>query len=128
MMTSSFVTFRRLGFLLLLGSVLTACALEFPITRGEELALEGRWEEAVQFFREAVREDPRNLDARLGLARSMLQASQSLVAQGQELERADQLERADLVYRRALSYSAENRLALVQLAAHAGELGTLTGE
>jgi general secretion pathway protein D len=115
MMTLSFVTFRRLGFLLLLGGMLTGCALEFPITHGEELALEGRWEEAVRFFREAVRQDPRSVEARLGLARSMLQASQDAVVQGQELERAGKLEAADLAYRRALSYSAENQQALAGL-------------
>jgi general secretion pathway protein D len=100
---------------LLAGAILAGCALDFPISGGEELALQGRWDEAVQYFREAVRQDPRNLEARLGLARSMLMASQQWVTQGQEQERAGQLEQADIAYRRALAYSAENPQALAGL-------------
>jgi general secretion pathway protein D len=89
-----------------------ACAMEFPLTRGEELAQEGRWEEAVQFFQEAAKQNPQNLEARLGLARALWAASQDLVRLGKEAERDDRLEDAKVAYGRALAYNGENQLAL----------------
>src|SRR5512145_3055078 len=85
-----------------LASLVVGCALEFPILRGEELGQQGRWEEAVQAYQEATRSDPRNTEARVGLARAMLEAAAALVRQGEELERADRLSEADVAYRRAL--------------------------
>jgi len=106
---------RRHLIAFLLAGVLGGCALEFPIQRGEELAQQGRWEEAVQAYREATRADPRNTEARLGLARAMLEAAADLVQKGQELERAGRLSEADVAYRRALEYDGENQQALTAL-------------
>lgn len=99
----------------LLAGLVAGCALEFPIQRGEELAQQGRWEEAVQAYQETTRADPRNTEARLGLARAMLEAAADLVRQGQELERAGRLSDAEVAYRRALGYDGENQLALTGL-------------
>jgi general secretion pathway protein D len=95
--------------------LVAGCALEFPIQRGEELAQQGRWEEAVQAYREATRADPRNTEARLGLARAMIEAAGEFVRQGQDLEQAGRLNEADVAYRRALGYDGENQLALAGL-------------
>jgi general secretion pathway protein D len=95
--------------------LVSGCALEFPIQRGEELAQQGRWEEAVQAFREATRADPRNIEARLGLARAMIEAAAEFVRQGQEFEQAGRLNEADVAFRRALGYDGENQLALAGL-------------
>jgi general secretion pathway protein D len=86
--------------------------LPFPIERGEELGQEGRWEEAVRAYQEAVKKDPRNTEARLGLARAMMEAADQLVKQGQELERAERLGDAGVLYRRALNYNGEHQGAL----------------
>ena len=106
---------RRLALPLLLGSLLAACAMELPITRGEEMTQQGRWEEAVTFFQEAVKQDPRNLEARLGLTRALWVASQDFVRQGNDFERVDRPEDAKAAYRRALSYNGDNQLALAGL-------------
>jgi general secretion pathway protein D len=103
---------RRGSAAVLVAVLLAACALEFPIQRGEELAQQGRWEEAVQAYREAVRSDPRNLEARLALARALLEAAAGQVRQGQELEQAERVADAGAAYRRALAYNAENQAAL----------------
>jgi cytochrome c-type biogenesis protein CcmH/NrfG len=68
-----------------------AGCFSFPIEHGEELGQDGRWEEAVRAYQEAVKQDPRNTAARLGLARAMMEAADQLVRQGQELEQADRL-------------------------------------
>ena len=98
-----------------LGLCLAACALEFPISQGEEFAQQGRWEEAIQVFREAVKQNPHNMDARLGLARALWAASQDFVRLGNEAERDDRLQEATAAYRRALVYNGENQLALAGL-------------
>ncbi|MCX5736727.1 MAG: tetratricopeptide repeat protein [candidate division NC10 bacterium] len=107
---------RRLLVPVALGILLTGCGgLDFPIQKGEDLALQGRWEEAVQVFREATKKDPRNIEARLGLARALWAASMEQVRLGEELEKSDRPEDAQTAYRRALGYNGENKLALVGL-------------
>ena len=107
---------RRLLVPVALGILLTGCGgLDFPIQKGEDLALQGRWEESVQVFREATKNDPRNIEARLGLARALWAASMEQVRLGEELEKSDRLEDAQTAYRRALGYNGENQLALVGL-------------
>ena len=107
---------RRLLVPVALGILLTGCGgLDFPIQKGEDLALQGRWEESVQVFREANKKDPQNLEARLGLARALWAASMEQVRLGEELEQSDRPEDAQTAYRRALGYNGENQLALVGL-------------
>ncbi len=114
-MTNSLINaVRRLALPIILGSLLAGC-FSFPVQRGEELGQEGRWEEAVQAYQDAVKKDPRNLEARLGLARAMLEASDQLVRQGREQEEADHLADAGALYRRALTYNGENQAALAGL-------------
>jgi len=106
---------RRLLVPVALGILLTGCSLDFPIQKGEDLALQGHWEEAVQSFREATKKDPRNIEARLGLARALWAASMEQVRLGEELEKSDRLDDALTAYRRALGYNGENQLALAGL-------------
>ena len=115
MTTSCIAEIRRRLIPLVVGGLLTACALDFPIQQGEELAQQGRWEEAVRAYQDAARRDPRNLEARLGMARAMLEASDQLVQQGQAAEEAGGLAEADALYRRALSYNGEHKAALAGL-------------
>ena len=114
MTTSLIGAIRRLLLPVVLGSLVAGC-LYFPIEQGEELGQEGRWEEAVRAYQEAVKKDPRNTEARLGLARAMMEAADQLVKQGQELERAERLGDAGVVYRRALTYNGEHQGALAGL-------------
>ena len=74
------------------------------------MAQQGRWEEAIPLFQEAAKQDPKNLEARLGLARALWMASQDFVRQGNEFERIDRLDDASVAYRRALGYNGENSL------------------
>jgi general secretion pathway protein D len=92
--------------------LLAGCAAERSLTHGTDLVTEGRWEEAVQFYQEAARSDPRNVEVRLGLARSMHFAAEELTQAGTELEKADRLDEAAAAYRRALTYNAAQSAAL----------------
>lgn len=101
----------RLWFILVLGGTLVGCAGEMSLERGEELTAAGRWEEAVQFYREAVSREPQNIEARIGLALSMQAASQQLTQQAASLLNDNRLDEATAAYRRALSYDSENTAA-----------------
>lgn len=106
----------RLGLILVLAGSLLGCAAELSLQRGEELSAAGRWEDAVQFYLDAASREPQNVEARLGLARAMQEASQALVRQAQELLNNNRVEEAALLYRRALGYNAENTAAQAGLA------------
>ncbi|OGB98485.1 MAG: hypothetical protein A3G35_05970 [candidate division NC10 bacterium RIFCSPLOWO2_12_FULL_66_18] len=101
----------RMALTLVLGGLLLGCAAEITLERGEALSAAGRWEDAVQFYLDAASRDPKNVEARLGLARAMQEASNALVRQGQELQKAGRLEEAGVAYRRALGYNTENQAA-----------------
>ncbi len=96
---------------LVLVGLLTGCAAELSLERGQELSVAGRWEEAVLFYRDAASQDPRNVEIRLGLARAMQEASNDLVRQALEMQKAGRLDEASATYRRALGYNAENSAA-----------------
>ena len=101
----------RMALTLVLGGLLLGCAAEITLERGEALSAAGRWEDAVQFYLDAASRDPKNVEVRLGLARAMQEASNALVRQGQELQKAGRLEEAGVAYRRALGYNTENQAA-----------------
>ncbi len=96
---------------LVLGGLLLGCAAEVSYQQGLELSAAGRWEEAVQFYSEAISRNPRNVELRMGFVRSMLEASNALVERAQEFQKAERVEEATAAYRRALAYNAENRKA-----------------
>jgi len=106
----------RLGLILVLGGSLLGCAPELSLQPGEDLSASGRWEEAVRFYLDAANREPHNVEVRLGLARAMQEASQSLAAQAQELLKNNRTEEAAVAYRRALVYNAENTAAQAGLA------------
>ncbi len=102
----------RMSLVVLLSSMLLGCVAGLSLQRGEELMAAGRWEEAVQFYLDAAKQEPQNIEVRLALARSMLEASETVVKQAQELENAGRVEEAIVAYRRALAYNADNRAAI----------------
>ncbi len=103
----------RIGLGLILSVTLFGCATPYTASQdqGEELAAQGRWEEAVRYYSEAVRNNPQSVEYRLGLARAMQEASEKFFQAGKEMEQAGRLEDAAAAYRRALDYSGENRPA-----------------
>lgn len=100
--------------ILFLAAWLAGCSgVQIPPTIGEELALAARWDEAIQFYLDVIRTDPRNTEAKLGLARVMAAAADAMFKEGQELEKSGRLDEALTAYKRSLSYNSENTAALV---------------
>jgi len=101
-----------LWLLLLLAGLLLGCATDKPQQRAEELGAAGKWEAAIRSYREAIAKDPKNLEARLGLARAMAEASNEKLAEAKRFLEAGRLEEAGQAYQQALAYNAQNQGAL----------------
>jgi len=113
---------RRLATLLLVVAtaalVASGCATGKAFARGEEAGRAGDWEAAVNFYREAVQEEPDRPEYKIALERAQLAAASMFAERGRQLEQAGQLEQALRAFRKAEEYEPSNR----QLNAHAGQI------
>src|SRR5512143_1742678 len=105
----------RLWLALLLAGLVFGCAAQQAQKLGDESSAAGKWEEAVRYYREAVARNPRSVEARLGLARAMVEASNQKLAQAKSLLEAGRIDEATLAFQQALAYNAENQGALEAL-------------
>jgi len=103
---------RTLLLVLLVASSLGACAVQLTTNRGEELTRASQWDDAIRYFQELLAQNPKNAEAKLGLARTLAAASEALYREGHELEDAGRLEEALAAYQRSLSYNSENTAPL----------------
>ncbi|HWU36399.1 MAG TPA: secretin N-terminal domain-containing protein, partial [Candidatus Acidoferrum sp.] len=101
----------RLLLILVLAGWSFGCATEMSLQHGQELIAAGLWEEAVQFYRDVIRKEPQNIEARINLVLCMNQASQTLSKQGQQLLAENRLDEAAAAFRRALIFDSENSAA-----------------
>ncbi len=76
--------------------------------RGDEAAIQGNWDGAVNHFREAVQENRNDARARVALERAMQNAAQAHVATARALESRGDLPTALAEYRRASEYDPTN--------------------
>ena len=76
--------------------------------RGDEAALQGDWDRAVDHFRQALQEDRNDASARVAFERAMQNAAQAHVATARELEARGDLPTALAEYRRASEYDPTN--------------------
>lgn len=89
------LSFARLGWLVLAGSLLVGCVSTFSrmMEQGDALAAQGRWDEAASYYESAVALEPGDAEARAklqqarsGQARQRLAQGQALMAQGKTRE------------------------------------------
>ena len=102
--------------LLLAGVVVVGCASSAAMRRGDEAARLGDWDAAVEYFQEAVQEDPNDATSRLALQRAMRSAADMHATQGRELEAAGNLPAALASYRQASEYDPTNGSLLATVA------------
>ena len=115
---------RRLVIVLVLAVAISGCAAGRAYRRGQEAARGGDWDAAVQYFRQAVQENPDKPEYKIALERAMQSAAQEHISRARQLEEKDQLDAALIEYRRALETDTTNRLA----AAKAAELEKIIRE
>lgn len=101
---------RRL-IVLVLAVAVSSCAAGRAFRRGQDAARAGDWDSAVQYFRQAVQENPDKPEYKIALERAMQSASQEHISRAKQLEETDQLDAALIEYRRALETDTTNRLA-----------------
>jgi general secretion pathway protein D len=101
---------RRL-IVLVLAIAVSSCAAGRAFRRGQDAARAGDWDGAVQYFRQAVQENPDKPEYKIALERAMQSASQEHLSRAKQLEENDQLDAALIEYRRALETDTTNRLA-----------------
>ena len=125
-MNETKTTLRRpatLGVALLATLVLTAGCSSFQSYRKAEIAsLEGRWDEAMLYYMEAVERDPENLAFRGALLRAKIHASQQHFEKGKQYRDAGVPGRALVEFQQAVQLDPTNQYAQVELAKVRDEL------
>ena len=110
-MTIRFPPHRRAR--LVLGAIalavsMGACASSGALRLGDDAALMGAWDAAVEHFRQAVQENPNDALARISLERAMQNAARAHETLARELEADGQLSDALTEYREASRYDPTN--------------------
>ena len=96
--------------------IVTGCATGAAFRQGEMAAHGEDWDSAVEFYRKAVQDDPRNAEYRVALRRAMINAAREHYARARALEDTGALADAVREYRRAGELDAGNNDALYRAA------------
>lgn len=100
-----------------MGVLLAGCASTGAFRHGNDLAEMGNWDAAVDFYRQAVQENPRDPEYRIALGRAMRQASRGHAERARELEGQDELPAALAEYRRSSELDPTNGQLIAIIAA-----------
>jgi general secretion pathway protein D len=101
-----------------LAAMAAGCASGRAFQRAETAAKAGDWDTAVEFYRQAVQQNPDRPDYKIALERAMLAAAAAYAERGRQLEAAGELDQALRAYRKAEEFEPSNR----QLATKAAEI------
>jgi general secretion pathway protein D len=101
-----------------LAIALAACAVSRSFARGEVAARAGDWDAAVEYYRQAVQDDPDRAEYKIALERATFAASALHADRARRAEAEGRLDEALREYRRASELDATNR----QVAAKTSEL------
>lgn len=108
---------KRLGMCLALAAALASgCATSRAYTRGQDAAKTGEWDAAVGYYREALRNSPNRVDARVALQRAVQAASSAHMLRAGQLEAQNQLPGALAEYRAAADIDPGNVMAAAKSA------------
>ena len=98
----------RLVSLLVAGTVISGCASTGAFRNGRDAAALGNWDAAVDYYRQALQDDPGAPEYRIALERAMQSAAAVHVARAREYESQDELPAALAEYRRASEFDPTN--------------------
>lgn len=107
-----------------LALVLAACAASRAFVRGERAARLGDWDAAVEYYRQAVQDDPDRAEYKIAYERATYAAAAAHTDRARKAEADGRLDEALREYRRAAELDPSNR----QAAAKAGEVERLLRE
>lgn len=115
----------RLVSLLVVGTLLSGCASTGAFRDGHDAAELGNWDAAVDFYRQALQDDPGNPQYRIALERAMESASVVHIARAREYESQDELPAALAEYRRANEFDPTNGQLMAIVASLERQIRTL---
>ncbi len=98
--------------------VLAGCGASRAYTRGQRAAYAQQWDEAVEYYRQALQGAPDKPEYKIALERAMQEAAGAYVARARAFEAAGQPDEALREYRKAGEFDPSNR----SIAARAAEL------
>jgi tetratricopeptide (TPR) repeat protein len=84
--------------------------------QGEQAARRGDWDAAIEYYRQALREEPRRAEYRMTLERAMRDASWAHIDAARGLEDRGALEAARAEYQKAEGFDPSNRRTIERLA------------
>jgi general secretion pathway protein D len=87
---------------------------------GNQAEINKNWDEAIKYYEQAIRENPKEYTYKMSLTRVKLAASLSHIKSAQELAAEGKKEEALKEYEKALSYDPQNR-AIVEAMRHLTE-------
>jgi Flp pilus assembly secretin CpaC len=108
----------------LLAAAVTACATSRAFMRGERAARAGDWDAAVEYYRQAMEDDPDRAEYRIAYERAAFAAAAMHADRARKAEEEGRLEEALREYRRASDLDPSNR----QVALKAAQLEQLIRE
>ena len=115
----------RLVTLLVAGTLLSGCASSGAFRDGHDAAKLGNWDAAVDFYRQALQEDPGDPEHRIALERAMQSAAAVHVARAREYESQEELPAALAEYRRASELDPTNGQLIAIVASLERKIRTL---
>jgi general secretion pathway protein D len=104
--------------------LLVGCAASRAFVRGERAARVGDWDAAVEYYRQAVQDDPDRAEYKIAYERATFAAAAQHADRGRRAEEEGRLEEALREYRRASELDASNR----QVASKMGEIERILRE
>ena len=114
----------KLVVLVLVVISVAACAASRAFMRGERAARAGDWDAAVEYYRQAMQDDPDRAEYKIAYERATMAASALHADRGRKAEEEGRLDDALREYRRAAELDVSNR----QVAAKAAELERIIRE
>jgi general secretion pathway protein D len=95
--------------IVLMALLAAGCAASSAYKRGDSLARLGDWDAAVEKYREAIQEDPDNVQYKISYERAMLSAAGLHIDAARLAEARGQLDEALREFRRASEFDPSNR-------------------
>ena len=108
----------------MLAVVIAGCAVSRAFTRGETAARAGDWDAAVEYYRQAVQDDPDRAEYKIALERATFAAAAMHGDRARKAEEEGRLEEALREYRRSTELDPSNR----QIATKAADLERIIRE
>ena len=108
--------YLKVAALAVAAAVVAGCATGAAFRQGETAAHGEDWDSAVEYYRKAVQDDPRNAEYRVALHRAMINAAREHYARARAFEETGALADAVREYRRAGELDPGNNDALYRAA------------